>query len=392
MEPKKIKRAATLILAAVMSFGLCACREAREVRTPVNVLSVCPLPELEAYVESVFTDADLVTETWDGADTDGESMRRLETGASPELVFTVYPVSAASGHEGLLEDIGGEAFSASYEKWIMRATSVEGGTAFIPLPSLVSGIIVNRTLAAEYTDELPYSFEGLADIILYASETSERGKAVFAVSPDEGMGLAGFLFGCIAPDFLTTAEGMAWQSAYASGNARMTEKLVQAMEPLRRLYAEGCLRLDGSDIYEKLKDGTLMAAYASENVLERLSGETEYEYVMLPFTGAGGGSCYVSAASGYLGISASARDGAKECALHVLEAISTEEGQRALISDMGGGASYLSGFENASSDDETEVFSLDILGAVCDGVGSLSAGYIKGEITAEELLSAENGR
>lgn len=358
------RRFAVLVSAVLVLFALAGCSsqmpEPKE-KIEIKILYNINLKQVKKLVESTYDDIDLQMEL---ALYPSEQLRRLNRGVGPDLVISEQPDSSLV-QENLL-DISDTKASAAYDGTIMNAWKTDGKAYMIPLPGVYSGYVVNETLFEQAGVDLP---ENNAELVAALSELKEKGLGVgedgvsFSIVSDYNTAVGLFYVGNMVPDFLGTVEGVKWLADFRNKQAVFSGVWEQGFALSDALVEAGVM--DPADIArqrntvlckDRLSNGTLAAAFGNSALYyECIAGNQkaveegasrEYTYRMLPlFSDEGNEPWFLFYPSALLGINRNISEEKQDACKRILEVLSTTEGQEALIEDMGGGLSCLTGYQ-----------------------------------------------
>lgn len=357
------KRIAFILSAAMLLGILSGCgQQAPKEKTVVKVLYANDFKQVEKLVESTYDDIDLQVET---SPYSSEQIRRLEKGVGPDLVM------AAQVDSGLVQkyllDISDTKASTAYDGTIMNSTKLDGKTYVIPLPGTYSGYVVNETLFEQAGVALPTNN---TELVAALSTLKEKGIGVggdninFAIMSAYNTWVGMFYVGCMVPDFLGTVEGVKWLADFTNKEATFTGVWEKSFALSDDLISAGVMdpaaitRQRNTILCEqRMTDGTLAAAFGdsalyytcvngNQKAVQEGTAEA-YSYRMLPlFSDEGNEPWFLFSSSALIGINSSVSEEKQDACKRILELLSTEEGQDALIEDLGGGISCLRNYEH----------------------------------------------
>lgn len=359
---RSVAREILCIISIVILTGvLSGCsQQAPNEKIVIKILYNGNFKQVEELVESTYEDIDLITEMTPYPD---EQIRRLNRGVGPDLVITAQPDSNLE--QNYLLDISDTKASAAYDGTIMNAWKTDGKNYMIPLPGVYSGYVINETLFEQAGLSLPTNN---AELVAALSELKEKGLGVgedgvcFSIRSDYNTEVGMFYVGNMVPDFLGTVEGVKWLADFRNKQATFTSVWEQSFALSDALIAGGIM--DSDDVTrqrrsvlgkKRLSNGTLAAAFGDSafyyecvagNQEEVSNGTSEaYTYRMLPlFSDEGNEPWFLFSPSAFIGINNSIGEEKQAACKRILELLSTQEGQLALIEDMGGGMSCLTDF------------------------------------------------
>lgn len=360
---RTVSRGTACMLSAVlllMIFAGCNQQTPKE-KTVIKMLYTNNFKQVEALVESTYDDIDLQVEM---SPYPSEQLRRLNRGVGPDIVITAQPDSNLV--QKYLLDISDTKASAAYDGTIMNAWKTNGKTYLIPLPGVYSGYIINETLFEQAGLPLPTNN---TELVAALSKLKEKGLGVgedgvsFSIMSDYNTAVGMFYVGKMVPDFLGTVEGVKWLADFKEEKATFAGTWEQSFALSDSLVDAGVM--DPADIArqrntvlceKRLSNGTLAAAFGDSALYyECIAGNKEavkegtskaYTYRMLPlFSDKGNEPWFLFSPSALMGINNSISEEKQNACRRILELLSTPEGQNALIEDLGGGKSCLTGYQ-----------------------------------------------
>ena len=362
MKRSIIKGIACILSVSLLLLSLVGCsRQAPKEKTVIKILYTNNFKQVEELVESTYADIDLQMEL---SPYPSEQLRRLERGVGPDLVITAQPDSNLV--EKYLLDISDTKASAAYDGTIMNAWKTDGKTYMIPLPGVYSGYVINETLFEQAGLPLPTNN---TELVAALSQLKEKGLGVgedgvcFSIMSDYNTAVGLFYIGNMVPDFLGTVEGVKWLADFKEKQATFAGTWEKSFVLSDSLIAAGVM--DAAAIAhqrnsvlckKRLSNGTLAAAFGDSTLYyECVVGNQEavkegiseaYTYRMLPlFSDEGNEPWFLFSPSALLSINKSISQEKQDACRRILELLSTQEGQDALIADLGGGRSCLTGYQ-----------------------------------------------
>ncbi|MDO5142683.1 MAG: 5'-nucleotidase C-terminal domain-containing protein [Eubacteriales bacterium] len=339
-------------------------------RTQVTMMHFNKLPTLEALVEHIYDDIDLVVEQNASATLDNESERRLKNGHGSDLIMTTLPGGAVRDYT---YDLSAEDLVLNYSSAVMKTLLVDGQTHYVPLPGQYYGYVVNKTLVEELGFDLPQNDQQILAILQAAKDkgvgVGSNGDSIGFYNIGESY-LANQIFGNYVPDFLALPEGVIWLEELQEGKATFSGHMEPAMDLLLRCIEQGYFdpgtnlsstsvmtsSKNAVHVLDRLLDRTMVLAYGSTELYQNLAAaESDDEFTMIPFLSrAGRAGWLVSIGNGYLAVNqalaAPGQEQKLDATLRVLALLSTEKGQRALMQDSRAVVSYLKADVGATHD------------------------------------------
>lgn len=335
-------------------------RQAPKEKTVIKVLYSNRFEQVEALVESAFDDIDLQVEIMPYS---SEQLRRLDRGVGPDLVITSQPDSSLV--QKYLLDISDTKASAAYDGTIMSSAKLEGKTYMIPLPGVYSGYVINETLFEQAGISLPANN---TELVAALAALKEQGLGVgddgvsFSITSDYNAAVGMFHVGYMVPDFLGTVAGVKWLADFKDQRATFTGVWERSFALSNALVAAGVMdpaaiaRQRNSVLCpQRLSNGTLAAAFGDSALYYQCVANNRkavaegtaqaYVYRMLPLlSDEGNEPWFLFSPSALLGVNRSIGEEKQAACKRILDLLSTQEGQDALLADLGAGMSCLTGY------------------------------------------------
>lgn len=348
-----------VLLIAITSLGGCSNKKEK---TTVTLLYSTEFKQFKQLVEDTYSDIELVYERTPYL---SEQIRKLAKGVGPDIVISSQP-DFENMQEYLL-DLSDTQASSQYDSTITSKLMVDGKNYLLPLPGTYYSYIINETMFKEAGIPLPTSLKELESAL---STLKSKGLGVgedginFSIESNYNASLGLFFVGMMVPDFLGTVEGVKWLADLERKESKFTGTFEKAFTLSNALISDGvldpnaiALKRNSILIPERMALGNLAAVFGSSNLMTQIVEENKtnveagrakaYEYRMLPLLSDEGNHPWVMYSPiGYVGINASSSDEKKEASKKVIELLSTEEGQKAIMSDLKSEHSYLKNDEN----------------------------------------------
>lgn len=350
-----------VLLLAVFSISLDGCSRKKE-KTKVTLLYSTEFKQFKQLVEETYDDIELVYERTPYL---SEQFRKLAKGVGPDIVISSQP--NFENMQTYLLDLSDTLASSQYDSTVTSKLMVDGKNYMLPLPGTYYSYIINETLFRKVGLAFPTSLKELETAL---TTLKEMGLGVgedginFSMESDYNTSLGMFFVGAMVPDFLGTVEGVKWLAALERKESTFTGTFEKAFAFSNSLMSAKVLEPDAIAlkrnsilIPERMGSGNLAAAFGSSNLMMQIveenkanveAGKAEaYEYRMLPLLSDEGNHPWVMYSPiGYVGINAAISDEKKEASKKVIELLSTEKGQKAIMSDLKSEYSYLKNDEN----------------------------------------------
>ena len=418
---RRNKSMAAMLCAALITSTLAGCGQPEHgepEKVKVTMVYSEKLEHVEALIEDKLPDVDFQWERMISSSFNSIIRRRLDAGHGPDLVISTQPADQDSGK--YLMPLGGYAFTADYESTLINSLSVDGMVYYLPFPGQYYGYIVNKTLFDEAGIALPRTNQEFLDALMWFKDqgigVSQTGH-VFGFRDQIDTSLGYFLAGCMVPDFLGTVDGVGWLSEFEEKQTGMSGTWESAFDLLDALVEQDLINTasysrqgNSPNNQSYMGQGELVAMYGYTRALEECrelnrqwadGGGREYEYTMLSFMGKEDRPNWtISMPGAYLGINADLGEAGNEAKLdacrRILELLSTQEGQEALMADTKTDTPYLKGFEQSAElplglEEAVEggyVYNIKFPGKVIEYLGRQGALYLGGKLDAEACLAA----
>lgn len=417
------RRGSALVFAALTALSLLSgctgnTKGTQEDRIVIKLAYSEKLNNTEAFIESVLPDVDLQCERIASSPLGSTLQRRMEAGKGPDLVVSTQP--ANEENVKYVIPLDGYEFSARYESTMLKNLSLNGRLYYLPFPGQYNCYVLNKTMFEEAGLDLPQTNDELiADLIYFKKNEvgmTETGH-VFGLREMINVAIGTYLTGCMVPDFLGLPEGVEWLDQYENKQAAMKGTWEPAFYLLDQLMENDLINVtpfskqgNAGNCALDLAQGKMAAGYGSSaflqecrelNDLEAGNGGKKYEYVMLPFLGEGNTPNWTLALpADYIGISSVLKEAGNEEKLdacqRILDALSTQEGQEALMEDLRLDNSYLKEFGTKTDTvpegleqivKEGYVYYVKFPGKVIEYLGSQGVQFLGGKKEPEECLA-----
>lgn len=411
-----------LSLCAALCIVMVSCAEQPVEKTVVTITNAQLMPYTEAFLESVLPDVDLQQELLISNSLNYQVRRRLRAGHGSDLIVSTQPSSRTTYSYAL--PLSGYTFSAAYENTMINSLSTQGTLYYLPLPGQYYGYIVNKTMFDEAGIALPKNNTELLSALEWFSENrigcSKTGQ-VFGFREQEYTAIGNYLVGYMVPDFLATPQGVAWLDAFEKKEASLEGNWEPMYDFLRQVIDKNLMDVS---FYIKhgnvpvnnihMSKGNLVAVYGYSSFLEECieanaqaaaAGQCPlYEYTILPFMGNDDNSANwtIMMPAAYIGINKAVQQDAEklDACCRILEALSTQEGQEALMQDTHTEHSYLKSYERTFTDNKAlpvglqdvvengYVYNIDFPSRVIEYLGQQTTYFLGGKKEAAECLRA----
>lgn len=423
---RKRKRRNALILAFILSFTLCACgkgqsseeashmsgeavRASEEAQTNEYGHEQISITSYRDYINEDFVNAlheiypeiNLKIVNYAGNNGSGQAQHSLEQDDMTDIYVTTYPFRKSLQPERLV-DLSKYGFVNNYSTHMLNSLEVNGGIYLLPAAYTLTGICYNKTIMEENGWEVPQSFE---ELLALKPEIEAAGYQFFANAMDlEGYPF-NYFFNVGNTVYFGTQDGVQWKEDFPAGTATAVGN--QGLEEAIRYYNEwienGIITNESMSKKEYQENGNVvfyLCLGLSNYTYETEDGEV-YEFGIMPWLSRdGSNNMLTSSVERYFGINAHLEEPGNEQkledALHVLEFLSTTEGQSLLVSTPDTYLLSLGETEISESGPYVEVADVinsghtvplvyvgweDLIVPIAQDLRSL----IKGELKAEEL-------
>lgn len=388
-----------------------------EARTVIKLAYSEKLNHMEAFIEAELPDVDLQCERIASSPLGSTVQRRLEAGKGPDLVVSTQP--ANEENVKYVIPLDGYEFSSRYESTMLKNLFLNDRLYYLPFPGQYNCYVLNKTMFDEAGLGLPRTNDELIADLIYFKENkigiTDTGY-VFGLREIFNVTIGTYLTGCMVPDFLGKPQGVEWLDNYDNRQATMKGTWEPAFSLLGQLIEHDLINVtmfskQGNSVNcaEYLAQGKMVAGYGSSaflrecrelNDLQAKDGGKKYEYVMLPFLGEGNTPNWTLALpANYIGISSALKEKGNEEKLdacqRILDALSTQEGQEALMKDLRLDNSYLKEFSTKEGTvpegleetvEEGYVYYMKFPGKLIEYLGSQGAQFLGGKKEPEECL------
>lgn len=360
-------------------------------------------PSLSHFVAAVrerYPDVILVQTGYSGSYENKEHIARVNAGDLSDIVMVKAGRKVLVDMSPQLLDLSNQSFPGNFNHSSLEKNS-EGRIYYIPGPLSLNGIIYNKTLFEERGWKVPGSFEELIEVSRQIDSEGIRGMQ-YSLSASS-MPLYAYTV-CAALDIMTTPEGQNWHEQFLAGKNVSLDPMEEAFDNFEVMIDAGFFRPEDLKVKSDernenmIQRKTAMTDGEAGSILS-YNKQSQDEFEFLPHFGRGNTGEWMLNLGFYFGANKNleAPGNEKKCqaVMDILEFISTEEGQQALVDD---GYGLISSVRGADIPDEPileEVHDLIAGGRYVmrpvfyrfnsvlePGIASL----LNGEITAEILL------
>lgn len=305
-----------------------------------------PYNNIDAFVDKVhekYPEINFEVVSYSGYNTTSWMRAMLKADQLTDIYFTSMYSPENDAVSDKLLDLSGYSFTDNYVQARLREVTVDGGVYMLPLSYSCIGITYNKTLLEKNGWELPKSLKEMEQLRPKVEEAGYQFCLDLTQFPGYGFQ---YLCNILDTGFLSTTDGLRWQSDYLAGNANVsnTPKMLESMKLLDRWKELGLLtneKFDMSDTETKnlYKEGNTLFCVGNSTELSTENGVID-EYKLMPYLSEDGDqNVFVLNVNRYVGLSKHLEESGNEQKLedakHVLEVLSTEEGMWALNDQRG---------------------------------------------------------
>lgn len=359
--------------------------------------------ELIDLVHEKYPEIQVQIEAYLGQNQSRYFYRQLETDHMPDIYTTTYNWDGELQKKYLI-DLSGEEFSGNYNEINLDACSVDGENYLLPGEYSIQGITYNKTLFEKYGWKVPRNFKELKELLPKIENSGVQPSVTMLGLPGYG-----FQYFCNVSDtvFLTTKKGKEWARDFLNGTADAKSGLTECAQYFQQWIDCGMLNGDSSEMAinecrNKFYEGNTAFLIGTMDRLTQNADGSGDQYGIMPYLSPDGTeNMYITSVKRYYGLNKHLEDSGNEQkledALHFMEILSTEEGQKALEGSSGSLPSSLKAYEISDDSPYKDAIEEIQMGhgapliyagweaVVADG-GIAAADWICGDKTGEEVL------
>ncbi len=323
-------------------------------RISVLVKFAFSINEFEKIVEEKFPDIDLVqVGNYTSALGIEEYEARLKNNDLPDIVMT-WPQDAGEEYlEDRLLDLSGMGFSDKYNLSTLSDMTKDNKLYYLPGPAEVRGIVYNKTLFEENGWEVPSDYDGFIELCKTIEASGIRSLQLGLENPEVlDTAFAGFGYA----DCFSKPQDKLWINAYNEGEGKFADHFMPALETFQSLIDNGILKPSDLDItYGERADMLFnrqcaMVEDSANLVRYGTARGCNDEFALMPFFNPGDGGDWARLYMVcYIGLSkelAKPQNAEKyDLVMKLMDYISTQDGQNALMADTGAMLSNLVGMD-----------------------------------------------
>lgn len=364
-------RAIVLALEVMMTCGLSACGKGKpqaapgtqdEAHEPLTIMRTNDLitEEFVDALHEVYPEIDLQIVSYAGNNGSGYARYSMEMDDMTDIHITTQPFHKELMAERFV-DLSNYDFMNNYSTFLLNSLDVDGSIYLLPSGYTVAGMFNNRTILQENGWAVPTSFE---ELMALAPQIEAAGYQPFA----NAMNLEGYPFNYFFSlgntIYFGTQDGVQWKEKFPKGEAAAVGN--QGLEDVIQYYHEwienGVITGEHMSVAEFMESGKvvfyLCLAFPSYEY-EAKDGNT-YEFGILPWLSRDGSNNMLTRnVSRYYAINKHLEEPGNEQklqdALHVMDFISSQAVQEAIMIDIGAYISPLSDGKIAEDNPYQEV-------------------------------------
>ena len=359
-----------------------------------------PLDHFTEALEQRFPEIQLVQTGYVGDYENPEYIARVKGGDISDVVMVKAGRKALTDMSPQLIDLSAQAFPGNFNSNSLEKDQ-DGRIYYIPGPLSLNGIIYNKTLFDERGWQTPKNYDELLKLSQQIDREGIRGHQYPLYT--NNMVLYAYSV-CASLDILTTAEGQNWHGQFLAGENVSLEPMEKAFDDFETMVKCGLFRPEDMQVGGTDRDANMIhrktAMTAGEAGTIRYYNEnSQDEFAFLPHFGSGNTGAWMLNLGYYFGankdLEKPENEEKRQAVLNILDFISTEEGQQALIEDGYGLISSVRGADIPRDPILDQVYDLIsggryIMRPVFYRFNSVlepgAAAFLKGEVTSEKLL------
>lgn len=362
----KWKKAGTLILMFVMVCGLTACGNAKrqtdagtkneELHEPltINRFNIYITEEFVNALHEVYPEINLQIVSYAGKNGSGYAQCSMEMDDMTDIHITTQPF-----HKELMSerftDLSNYDFVNNYSTFLLNSLDVDGGIYLLPSGYTVAGMYYNKTIMQENGWQVPGSFEELMELV---PQIEAAGYQPFANAIDLDGFPFNYFFSLGNTIYFGTQDGVKWKESFPKGEAAAAgnEGLESVVQYYNEWVENGVITGEHMSANEYMESGNVvfyLCLGLTSYEYEAEDGST-YEFGIMPWLSRDGSNNMLTRnVPRYFGINKHLEEEGNEQkledALHVMEFISTEAGQNAIMASTN---SYISPFSDGKMADD----------------------------------------
>ena len=313
---------------------------------------------LEQTIETQFPNVDVVMVHDGGNDSTSLLEGNLREGTACDLIFSRVIQKLTGEPQDYFYDLSGEEFVNNfYLTSLETCIQPDGGLYYLPGPSNLYGIIYDKTVMEENGWEIPTSYtefveliqtidhSGLTVIEELDGETKEVPVRAIRPSMKFNDSFRIQLYPFVYQQIFAGQKNVEWIVGFQNGEASLIGHAEPLAEMMKKLAADGVLRLDDWDYMPRYRLPMLAESHSTVMIYRPLSVMTEntiknseHEYAVMPiFAGDEPGSDYLYSIPNYfMAVSKASTEVSKEqkqLLLDIMGYINAKEAQSRLFGD-----------------------------------------------------------
>ncbi|MCM1577531.1 MAG: ABC transporter substrate-binding protein, partial [Ruminococcus sp.] len=242
-----------------------------------------------ALLAEKYPDIEVEQVGYGGANYTGYSWTQMGADDITDLFSTSQILDRELTKERLL-DLSGYDFLSEISTSVLDQVSIDGGVYLLPVSNSMFGIYYNKTLMEEMGWEVPQNFAELESLC-------EEIKAAGLTPGYLGTQLTGNAFSAVfnlaKTDWLTTAEGTAWEKDFLAGDAAAAGKWEKTVDYMQKYIDMGMFSVDPDDranaeLIEDYLEGRKTVFFTVSAVLTETTLKNGDELGMMPYIGEDG--------------------------------------------------------------------------------------------------------
>ncbi len=339
---KHIKYALALILSMIM---ICGCSRTGSsgqdnVHEPITILSSSDIDRLRSIVHEKYPEIVIEIIPYSGRNWSRFTCDQMITGDMPDIYNTTYPwLNHPEEMKANLMDLSTYAFTDNYDPTLLSQQKVDGGIYLLPSKYATYVCAYNKTLFEKHGWKVPKSFEELKALAPEIEKAGVRLSATNSFNAGQG-----FQYVCNLADTidLPTIKGVQWQNDFLSGKADARAGFGEAMDYMQEWvdlgFLQGSNTLDGKTSFEIFSEGNTAFAVGGVDRWTQNPDGTGDVYAPMPYLSRDGSkNMFITMTSKNFGLSKKLTEKGNEQkledALHVMEVLSTIEGQNSFYNE-----------------------------------------------------------
>ena len=341
---KYLKCALAMVLLALI---LCGCGSgsgedpasgADGAHEPLTMLYSADLNLLKELVAEKYPEIRIEVIPYKGNNWSRFTCDQMITGDMPDIYNTTYAwTNYPDEMKAHLLELSSYDFTDKYDPTLLAQQELDGEVYLLPSRYSIIACAYNKTLFEEHGWKVPESFEEMKEL---APEIEKAGVRL-AVTNNDAVGY-GFQYMCNLADTidLTSVKGVQWQRDFLAGKAAAAQGFGEAMDYMEEWVELGLLQgkdsLDGKSAFEVFSEGNTAFAVGVMNRWTQNEDGTGDVYAPMPYLSRDGSeNMFITLPSKFFGLSKRLAEKGNEQkledALHVMEVLSTIEGQNSFF-------------------------------------------------------------